>query len=222
EPADSAPPMRTAGIVTATLAVVLVGAVWAWPRPSDVPPLDPPVRNQPTRTKPATPAPAVRSAPAEAATVTKESPAPAPARSEPAIQAADIEPATVPPKPVQFARAEPIRSLADRASRPEAPRPPDGALITESEVKTVHPAPAEKPAEAGKGSRVAALDRMSAGFFSQSMVHATSAKKEQLLAARDRSAAQRKTCRSDSCVADAYLREIRETSAIMEGRAGPK
>jgi len=60
---------------------------------------------------------------------------------------------------------------------------------------------------------------MSTSFFSQSMVHADDAKKELLVAARDRSEANRKACRSDRCVADAYVRQIRETSAIMEGRA---
>ena len=69
---------------------------------------------------------------------------------------------------------------------------------------------------------MATLDRMSSGFFSQSMVHASAAKKMLLLAARDRSAAQRKACRSDGCVADAYARYIRETGAIMEVKSGPK
>ncbi|MFL6736840.1 MAG: hypothetical protein ACJ8F4_07255, partial [Sphingomonas sp.] len=59
-------------------------------------------------------------------------------------------------------------------------------------------------------------DRMSYGFFSQSMAHATGAKKQLLVAARERSAAERKACRSDACLADAYLRQIRQTSAIME------
>ncbi|HEY6662019.1 MAG TPA: DnaJ domain-containing protein [Sphingomicrobium sp.] len=217
EPADVAPPMRTAGIVTAVLAVVLVGAVWAWPRPSDLPRLEPPARDAPIKARPQSPAPAVRPAPEIAKApdlAAKDPPAPV---SVPEVEAPDIEPAAAPPKPAQPARAEPVRS-----PRPQAPRTPDPPLVAKSEAKSVDPAPAAKPDAADKGSRVAALDRLSAGFFSQSMVHATSAKKELLLAARDRSAAQRKTCRSDSCVADAYLREIRETSAIMEGRAGPK
>jgi hypothetical protein len=62
---------------------------------------------------------------------------------------------------------------------------------------------------------------MASGFFSQSVARASDAKKKALIGARDRAAAQRKGCRSDSCVADAYVRQIRETSAIMEGRTGP-
>ena len=69
--------------------------------------------------------------------------------------------------------------------------------------------------------RLATLDTMAADSFTQSIAHAADAKKELLLAARNRSAAQRKACGSDSCVADAYVRQIRETSAIMEGPAGP-
>jgi uncharacterized protein len=62
---------------------------------------------------------------------------------------------------------------------------------------------------------------MSAGFFSQSMVHADAAKKELLLGARGRFAAQRSACHSDSCVAGTYLKHMREISAIMEGRTAP-
>ena len=68
---------------------------------------------------------------------------------------------------------------------------------------------------------MATLDRMAAGFFTQSMANADPARKDLLLSARNRSAAARNACRSDSCVTDAYLRQIRETSAIMEGRATP-
>ncbi len=59
---------------------------------------------------------------------------------------------------------------------------------------------------------------MAVGFFTQLMDHASAAKKTLLLATRDRSAAKRRVCRSDACLADAYVRQIRETSAIMEGR----
>jgi len=72
------------------------------------------------------------------------------------------------------------------------------------------------PPATDKSDKLATLDRLSSGFFSQSMAHASDDKKQLLLAARDRSTAKRKACRSDSCVADAYLRQIRQTSAIME------
>ena len=69
-----------------------------------------------------------------------------------------------------------------------------------------------------KNDRLAALDRMAAGFFSQSMAHADAAKKELLMSSHTRSAAARGACRSDSCVSDAYLRQMREISAIMESK----
>jgi hypothetical protein len=139
---------------------------------------------------------------------------PPPPIREPEDSAADLEPAAPPRHPVQLARAEPLRAAANLAPRP-VPKPAS-PIAAKPENKAADP---ESPVD---NARVATLTRMSDSFLSQSMVHATDAKKQLLLAARDRSAAQRKTCRSDSCVADAYVREIRETSAIMEGRAGPK
>jgi uncharacterized protein len=70
-----------------------------------------------------------------------------------------------------------------------------------------------------KDDRLTTLDRMAAGFFSQSMAHADAAKKQLLLTSHTRSAATRSACHSDSCLSDAYLRQMREMSAIMEGRA---
>jgi len=62
---------------------------------------------------------------------------------------------------------------------------------------------------------------MARNYFTQSLIYAPD-KTAQLQAAQDRSEAQRKACRSDSCVADAYVRQIRETSAIMEPKSPRK
>jgi uncharacterized protein len=72
-----------------------------------------------------------------------------------------------------------------------------------------------------KNPQIAALDRMAAGFFSQSMAHADAARKQLLLSSHTRSAAARGSCRSDSCVTDAYLRQMREISTIMKSGPGP-
>jgi len=105
-----------------------------------------------------------------------------------------------------------------------APKPKAAAAVQPKVLPK--PAPqvvkAIAPAPAPRSERVATLDRMSAGFFSQSMTHSDDAWKTLLVAARDRSEVERKACRSDSCVADAYVRQIRATSAIMEGKAGPR
>jgi len=65
------------------------------------------------------------------------------------------------------------------------------------------------------------VETIATGFFDQSWAHANAAKQRLLLASRDRSFASRKLCRSDHCMTQAYLRQMRETSAIMEGRPLP-
>jgi hypothetical protein len=92
------------------------------------------------------------------------------------------------------------------------------------------PSPALRPAEAvptpatapRTNDRIATLDRLARGFFSQSMVHAPEAKQQLLISSRDRATATRTACHSDACVSDAYLRQMREISAIMEGRSLPQ
>jgi len=207
------PPMRAAGIATALLAVVLVGAVWAWPRPADPPRPDLAAAERSAIPKRGPPvAPPVRpELQPEAPDASLNPPLPV---AEPMATTAHIEPVVAPPKPVHMARAEPVRAVASLAPRP-VPRPA-APVAAKPEAKAADPKPV------ADGDRVATLNRMSDSFLSQSMVHATDAKKQLLLAARDRLAAQRKACRSDSCVADALVRQIRETSAIVEGRAGPK
>ena len=212
EPADRPPPMRTAGIATAVLAVVLVGAVWAWPRPADLP-ADVAATHDGIGAAVAKDAPAQRRPSIE--TVAGGSPANAPVRRPVLDRARRIEPMVVPrPAPVQLARAERSRARPPAAAPPAA-TPAGSPAVASAQVQAAEPKP-------GGNDRVATLDRMSAGFFNQSMVHASTTKKTLLLAARDRSAAQRKACRSDTCIADAYVRYIRETSTIMESRGGPK
>ena len=219
ERVEPPPPMRTAGIATALLAVVLVGAVWAWPRPpaperSDVAAVSKPIREKLPREEPPLRPESVRPPEVIAA---RESRAPSAAPPEPVEHRAEVQrPAAVPTGPVPVARAEPASAPTELAAVRAPPKVPTALPAL---IKPEAKAAASKPAA---NERVATLDRLSAGFFSQSMVHASGAKKELLLAVRDRSAAQRKACRSESCIADAYVRQMRETGAIMEGRAGPK
>jgi hypothetical protein len=62
------------------------------------------------------------------------------------------------------------------------------------------------------------VERIAKTFLSQSMGHADWSKQQLLLSARNRAVTSRNLCRSDSCVAEAYVRQIREISVIMEGR----
>jgi hypothetical protein len=204
--------MRAASIVSALLALGLVTAVWAWPRPdppdpgshlatskplhpaAESVPQKPPIHLEPESERLAKLAASTAPPPEPVAPVALPEPEPEPLVAAPRARSTTgtLASGSVPP---------PRRKAVAEARRP-APEMP----------KAIAPAP---PADA-QSARLATLDRLSAGFFSQSMVHASDDKKQLLLAARDRSAARRKACRSDSCIADAYLRQIRQTSAIME------
>lgn len=240
--ARQAPPMRAASIVSALLAFGLVVAVWAWPRtlpdrsshpaaPEPSPPTavsapaKPPARLEPEHIRLARLAargPAGRPAPAPpVAPVVGRKAAPAVERKPrpPAVlvvQRQPPPPARAPKVMPQVAKAP---ALASKAPTPPRRPPVEQPRKPAPEVAKASPPP--QPA-AAKTDRLATLDRMSYGFFSQSMAHANSTKKQLLLAARDRSTAERKACRSDSCIADAYLRQIRQTSAIMETPSAPK
>lgn len=221
------PAMRGVGIASAALALALVAAAWTLPR------ADPPAqrtshpqtaRPEPPGITPEPAAPVVQLEPEserlarlhKQAGILPWAPAHVPPsdktltdESVPAVRVPTSPRAgrVVSSEPVRVAVAAPRRTVAEaRRSPAPVPSPAAPAAIT--------------PKAIPKPDRVAALDRMSAGFFGQSMVHATPAKKNLLVAARDRSAALRKACRSDSCVADSYVRQIRETSAIMESRSG--
>jgi curved DNA-binding protein CbpA len=215
---EPAPPLRTAGIASAVLALLLAGTLWAW-QGNDQPARKstiPAAAEQPRSTR-SPPAAAVEQLQPETQRladmraeadplppVAPPAPAPPPAETEPALPPL-LQPAVAKARPAPVAK--PKRILPETVPLQVAPK-----------AKLAAPAPAQ-PAQA---QRLATLNRISAGFFGQSMVHASDAKKELLLAARDRSAADRKACHTDSCVADAYLRQIRETSAIMEKVAEPK
>jgi len=189
-----APPMRTAGIATALLAVGLVGAVWLWPQ-SNLSVGRPQTRASTRQAQEAPAEPPVKPPPLAIAVLAD--PPVAPPAEPPA--ALDVTTASVPP----VAEPAPVRT------RVAAPSPP----------RTLRARTAQSPAtplKQQRSERVATLDRMSTGFFSQSMVNASDDKKQLLIAARDRSEAERKACKSDSCVADTYVRQIRETGEIME------
>ncbi len=203
-----APPMRSAAIASAALAAMLVGAVWMSQA------------NQPVNVSTASP---TRHVPTKA----DQPPAEPPRDLEPEARRLEkLAPSVAPPQPELEADLAPVPVTDDAPviSR-EKPRPalgrPKVAMAALAKTPSERATKPVKTAPAPASDRVATLDRVSSGFFTQSMVHADDSKKTLLLAARDRSEAERKACRSDSCVANAYLRQIRTTSAIMESKAGP-
>ena len=214
-PADRppAPAMRGVGIASALLALALVGAVWAWP-PPDRPTEHPHaglVSEQAISTPPPTRAePVVELQPESERLANLRRDAeilnPRPVVAPPLEEVIPDDRALEPPPPTEPVAA-PRRAMARPTNPP--PRPPPRLTRAAAQPKAL------------RDERVAALDRMSTGFFNQSMANTGDSKKLLLVAARDRSVAQRKACRSDSCVADAYVRQIRETSAIMESKSVP-
>jgi len=209
-PRQPPPAMRTVGIAAAALALALVAIAW------NNRPIQPASHTQAAKVEPARSAPnpaypIIQLEPEserlarlrEEAEILSPTPvAPPPEESVPA------DPILVPPNPRSMAAAPALASRRTAVPAGHRPAPPSAP-----KAKAVPATP--------KSKQLIALETMAAGFFTQSMAHATDAKKELLLGARNRSATKRKACGSDACVADAYVRQIRETSAIMEGRAGP-
>lgn len=212
--------MRGWALASAALALALVVAVWARPLPEQpgsratIAPRGPP-------TAATRPPPAVELEPESArlARLRSDSDLLSAPPQVPIDQPQRVDP---PPRPA-------VAAPAQTAHRPgPAPRP--AATIAEQPKA----ASAESEASAGcrpggsvvvsaacKNARIATLDRLAAGFFSQSMAHADAARKELLMSSHTRSAQARVACHSDSCLGDAYLRQMREMSAIMSSRPAP-
>ena len=166
----------------------------------------------------------------------------------PRSSAAHLEPAVPKPAPVQSAAspvaqsADPPDAPAIQMVQAVAPPPPPAPAVVSKqpdepvtpvvvaqvarpalrEASAPLPTPAEEtavaePAPASDGRR-AEVERLASGFLKQSLDHADWKKQQLLLSARNRAATSRHLCRSDDCVTEAYLHQIRDTRTIMEGR----
>jgi len=229
-PSRPAPAMRNVGLASAALALGLVVAVWAHP-----PPPAPaghasvaPTSSQPQR-KETEPIVELQPESERLARLREQAGlVPQPVEIEPTIAEPAETPVAAPPPieaPVRMAMTVP-RHIVPKAARAPAAAPRRIAAVTEApraveDVGACRPGGSVGVSVGCKNERLVALDRMAAGFFSQSMAHADAAKKALLLSSHTRSTATRSACRSDSCVGDAYLRQMREISAIMEGRDPP-
>lgn len=231
------PAGRTAGLAATAFAVLMVSAVLAFlPRRQVIPP--PTAAEVPIRSPKPSPVPS-------------RPPVELEPESERLTDLSDTRfgspPTTPPPKPVDEVRAEPIPAPAKSAPSAvsaQAPAKPSKVQVAEasrvsappkvatkalpaSAAPVVAPKVAETPKQPGPASppadseRVAALQRISSGFYDQSLQNADTAKKNLLLSVRVRETYQRAACRSDTCVADSYLRQIRDVGAIMQNRALP-
>lgn len=108
-----------------------------------------------------------------------------------------------------------------------AAKPPPSVPVLKREiaqaVKSKTPTPtapdrASSGASESTDDRHAQVERLAASFLKQSLEHADFHRKELLLSASNRSAFSRALCHSSDCVTETYLRQIRETTEIMQGR----
>jgi hypothetical protein len=227
------PAWRTAGLAASAFAILMVGAVLAFlPRERTIP-------WAPTA-EVATRSPVSNRPPVELVPETER----LSDLSEP--RHIGPPPTASPPKPVDEVGAEPLRTTAKtvpslsalpaqasvkpsrsqvvEASRGSAPSMVPTKALPVSGVPAGAPKVAETPAQVPTPptpERVATLQRISSGFYDQSLQNADTAKKQLLLSVRVRETYQRAGCGSESCLADSYLRQIRDVGAIMENRALP-
>ncbi len=188
------PPMRNVGLAAVALTLALSLAVAVWP-----------ARNGPP------------SAPETLASAPVQEMAQAAPEDAPRLETiAIVDPAEDLPADTAAEDVEPPLPLT-RA--PRQPRPPLTREVAElsPEAQAVPKPLLRKTAEV-KDSRPQQVEQMAAGFLKQSLEHADWSKQQLLLSAQIRSKTSRTLCRSDDCVANVYLRQMRETTAIMEGR----
>jgi DnaJ domain len=208
------PPMRNFGLASIGLAFALTVALAVRPDSAPAP------RPHQVRHSPAPPPATHHAAPAlqpASKVVTAEVVAP-----PGAVVAQEVAPLPPPPK-----------AVAPKVVVHEANQPIKHALPTPRREgtqaqlpKPISPAPVAAAVKSASASSVPAsgddrraqVERLAIGFFNQSMQHADWSKQQLLLSARTRSATLRTLCHSNECVADAYLRQIRDTTTIMEGR----
>lgn len=228
---------RSAGIAASVLAILMVGAVLMFvPREQPASDADEAdftakpsaVSSPPTRT------PVELQSESERLAALTEDSSPAPSPIAPPPKPVDDLVTEPPPVPAESGLPEqaagklskpPIaatrRVVPVAATKPFAKAQPAAAAPVAT-PKAVAEAPKAVPAPApADAARVASLQRISSGFYDQSLANADTAKKQQLLNVRVRETYQRAACRSDSCVADSYLRQIRDVGAIMQNRAPP-
>jgi hypothetical protein len=118
------------------------------------------------------------------------------------------------PAPAPGSVGEPARPA------PPPPPPPHSATSARPSFNCANARTRGEIAVCGD-SGLAALDRQMASQFGSAMSGAGPAQRALLQQTRSRFLAYRDSCRSDSCIADAYRGRMREIRDIMEGRWQP-
>jgi len=205
------PPMRAAGLASIAVAIAVTLA-FALPKSQQA--LEPQslrnlaaYRGITDAAPPSAPAARPPSRSADSAVVASGAPAPPPLAVPPPAPA----PRAVSEPPRDRALPAPIREVAS------VERKAPVAVTVQPKANPV-PKPAEAPTCPQCSDRRAQVERLAASFLKQSLEHSDWQKQQLLLSARNRAATSRTMCRSDDCVTEAYLRQIRDTTMIMEGR----
>jgi hypothetical protein len=207
------PPMRNLGLAAVAVAVAMSVSVAMWPTGEAPESASRPKSAVPVQSaEPANPAPALELPAMPVATADRIPDQPVPAPVEIADPVPSPSPVTLPPS-----------SRSVKAPKPQV-APPIAKAPTQRQVASARPlrtSPGRSVASAtpvAGTDRPAQVERLASGYLKQSLNHADWNKQQLLLSAQIRSRTSRKLCRSDDCVTKVYLRQMRETSAIMEGR----
>lgn len=210
----SRPPLRNVGIASVALALVVTLGVAVWPQLGPRPLQGPggaAVKSNGTSLI------AARTVAVAHVNVARPKTEPVVSRNPQPDRAPDRPKDRTPPGP---RREEATQTVAAKvpASKPMpkreiaqavAPKPPVSMPIAGDRVSS---------STSESDNRQAEVERQATSFLKQSMEHADWHKQELLLSARNRSAYSRAMCRSSDCVTETYLRQIRETTEIMQGR----
>jgi len=202
------PAGRAIGVAAIAIAALAVAAVWIMPRGEQG------VAPAPRSAGQAEAAPTPYAAPDPAMQLASARP-PALPLPEPAEPVADPQLDRVADPPARAPSAAPQTAVA--AAVPKAPAVPPTAPVVR------RPAAAASP-ERCRGmecssERIAALDQHSELMFNQSMNSVDPARRERLRATRDELLVRRGACRSEACVAGAYLAYLKEVGAIVDKSA---
>lgn len=214
-----APPMRNLGIASIALALAVSVGVAVWPQ--SVPREGPQALRNGTTTPIAKHAASARNLVAGSAKVAAH--VNEGGRTDTAL-VRDLKP-QVSVSEQSTSRSQPIPKQAE--AQAVVAEPPPSLPLPKREiaqlVKPKTPAPtatdrASTDASQSADDRHAQVERLAASFLKQSLEHADFRKQELLLSASNRSALSRTLCHSSDCVTETYLRQIRETTEIMQGR----
>ena len=222
-PAYPQAPMRGVAMASVAVAILSVGLVWAWPNRIQPPPRTPVTETAKQTQKTARPVIELEPESERLArlggmpSVFTPQVAPPPESSEPAV----VEPPPAPMPSIETVTAAPVHRTekAPKTQLAEARRPAAPAATPKTIPERPKPPPSRAAPDPGSTARIATLERISAGFYSQSMENADATKRQLLLSVRIRQTNKRGACRSDSCLADSYMRQIREIREIMENHA---